>query len=68
MIAGSAGPLPALFTGLAAMTMACGRKIVWGARAKPPGFFMTFPGDFAVNIAGVPWTLEVTSLKQTCTF
>ena len=33
-------------------------------KAKPP---VCMPhGGFAVNIAGVPWTLEVTALKQTC--
>jgi hypothetical protein len=24
------------------------RGIVWGAKAKPPAFYMTFPGGFAV--------------------
>ena len=41
---------------------------VWGAKAEPPVSCHNLAGGFAVNIAGVPWTLEVTSLKQSCTF
>ena len=34
-----------------------------GKDAAHPGRFRTLAGGFAVNIAGMPWTLEVTSLK-----
>jgi hypothetical protein len=56
---------PWLHSGSTAPTMAPARANRWGAKAKPP-VFTHASGGFAVNVASVPWTLEVTS--QTCTF
>jgi hypothetical protein len=42
---------------------------LFGALRQSRRLLMDFPGGFAVKHCGcVPWTLEATSLTQTCTF